>query len=116
MNSITLFEFDKLVEAAPRVQSPAVPKRVFDWLQAQCLRRDEGAPTWLRQNKLDGKTAIQITSYVGVLRAPCGFQIEVLPKTGRSNTPDEARALLIEMLKCLRGFKHFFSSDTKIGK
>jgi 5-methylcytosine-specific restriction enzyme subunit McrC len=106
MNSLTIFEFDKVVEAKAGSVGPAVPGRVFAWLDMQSLRGGQDAPGWLKPAQLGGQRAIQFTSYVGVLRAPCGFQIEVLPKTGRNTSPDEARALLIEMLKCLAGFRH----------
>jgi 5-methylcytosine-specific restriction enzyme subunit McrC len=106
MNSLTIFEFDKLVEAKAGAMGLTVPKRVFVWLETQCLRNGDDAPGWLKLTRMNGQHAIQVASHVGVIRAPCGFQIEVLPKTGRYTSPDEARALLIEMLKCLAGFRH----------
>jgi len=60
----------------------------------------------LKLTRYGRRRAIQVCSYVGVLRAPCGFQIEVLPKIGRHSCADSARRKLIEMLKCLRGFRH----------
>lgn len=107
MNRLTIFEFDKIVECA-------VPRRVFVWLEAQCLRTDDGALGWLKMAQLNGQRAVQVTSYVGVLRAPCGFQIEVLPKTGKHTSPDEARWLLIEMLKCLVGFRHIKTANAHL--
>lgn len=114
MNSLTIFEFDKVVEAKAGAVGLAVPKRVFAWLDTQSLRSDEDAPGWLKPTQLNGQRAIQVTSYVGVIRAPCGFQIEVLPKTGRDTSPEEARALLIEMLKCLAGFRHIKTANADL--
>jgi 5-methylcytosine-specific restriction enzyme subunit McrC len=114
MNSLTIFEFDKVVEAKAGAVGLTVPKRVFTWLEAQRLRSDDDAPGWLKLTQLNGQRAIQLTSYVGVIRAPCGFQIEVLPKTGRDTSPDEARALLIEMLKCLAGFRHIKTANADL--
>ncbi len=114
MNSLTLFEFDKVVEARAGALGLAVPRRVFNWLEAQCLRSDDGAPGWLKPTQLSGQRAIQVISYVGVIRAPCGFQIEVLPKTGRNTSPEEARALLIEMLKCLAEFRHIKTANADL--
>lgn len=91
-----------------------MPRRVFTWLETKCLRRNDGTPGWLKLTQLNGLRAIQVTSYVGVIRAPCGFQIEVLPKTGRNMSPDEARALLIEMLKCLAGFRHIKTANADL--
>ena len=114
MNSLTIFEFDKLVEAKAGAVGLTVPRRVFTWLDMQSLRSDDGAPGWLKPTQLSGQRAIQVSSYVGVIRAPCGFQIEVLPKTGRNTSPDEARALLIEMLKCLAGFRHIKTANADL--
>lgn len=114
MNSLTIFEFDKVVEAKAGAAGLTVPRRVFTWLEAQCLRSVDTAPGWLKLTQLNGQRAIQLTSYVGVIRAPCGFQIEVLPKTGRHTSPDEARALFIEMLKCLEGFRHIKTANADL--
>jgi 5-methylcytosine-specific restriction enzyme subunit McrC len=50
------------------------------------------------------------------MRSPSGFQIEVLPKTGRANASGaaEARQLLIEMLCCLDGFRHIQTERAKL--
>jgi len=114
MNSLTIFEFDKIVEAKNGVTESAVPRRVFDWLDAHCLKNDEDALGWLKQTQRHGQRAIQFTSYVGVLRAPCGFQIEVLPKTGRNTSAEVARGLLLEMLKCLVGFRHIRTANADL--
>lgn len=114
MNSLTIFEFDKIVEAKADAVGHAVPRRVFAWLETQSLRSDNDAPGWLKPAQLSGQRAIQVTSYVGVIRAPCGFQIEVLPKTGKSTSPGEARALLIKMLKCLAGFRHIKTDNADL--
>ena len=114
MNSLTIFEFDKVVEAKAETTGYSVPSRVFNWLQIQCVGLDGEAPGWLKLTQLNGQVAIQVTSYVGVIRAPCGFQIEVLPKIGKDTSIDMARALLIEMLKCLAGFRHVKTSNADL--
>lgn len=114
MNLLTIFEFDKVVEAKDGMVDRAVPRRVFSWLESQCLRSDDNAPSWLKLTQQQGRRAVQVTSYVGVMRAPCGFQIEVLPKIGRYTSPDTARGLLIEMLKCLAGFQHIKTADADL--
>jgi 5-methylcytosine-specific restriction enzyme subunit McrC len=114
MNSLTIFEFDKIVEAKNGAVGLAVPPCVFSWLDMQSLRNAEDARGWLKPTQLNGQRAVQVTSYVGVIRAPCGFHIEVLPKTGRNTSPEEARALLIEMLKCLAGFRHIKTANADL--
>ncbi|WP_395787235.1 McrC family protein [Aquimonas sp.] len=112
MKPLTIFEFDTLVEAKAGVVGPAVPQRVFAWLDMQALRNDSSG--WLKPTQRNGARAVQVTRYVGVIRAPCGFHIEVLPKTGRNTSRDEARALLLRMLKCLAGFRHIKTADADL--
>lgn len=106
MSAIQIFEYGRLVESGDGVSATVIPGRVFAWLEEQCLKADEHAPAWLRLTSRRGQRVIQVTSYVGVLRAPCGFQIEILPKIGSETSASLARRKLIEMLKCLRGFRH----------
>ncbi|MCV2218608.1 McrC family protein [Thauera sp. Sel9] len=84
-----------------------VPPDVFSWLENCALRSAEnGESTWLRLTQRCGRRAVQVTNFVGVIRSPDGFQIEILPKLGKTNGADSARQLLIEMLCCLGGFHH----------
>lgn len=111
MAGITIYEFDALLAAEPGVPDVGgqlgVPPAVFDWLELQALRAAEArAPAWLRLTQRRGHRAVQVTSFVGVIRSPDGFQIEVLPKVGRSLGDVDVQALLIEMLRCLGEFRH----------
>ncbi len=123
MNGITLYEFDALTSHAPGIQDAEglriVPPRVFEWLELQALRAvepSEAGSAWLRLTQRRGRRAVQVTSYVGVIRAPDGFQIEVLPKVGKAigGGDKEARQLLIEMLRCLGGFRHVQTDSAKL--
>lgn len=114
MNCLTVFEFEKIALEKVGAIGHVVPERVFSWLESLCLKRKEGTPVWARLSQSQNQRAIQITNYVGVLRAPCGFQIEVLPKIGKESPPDKVRALLIEMLKCLYGFRHIQTSNAAL--
>lgn len=117
----TIYEFDALVPVtgdavAATVLSTAnsarpVPLEVFNWLKAQALRlSDMGETAWLKMTQRRGQLAVQVSSYVGVIRAPSGYQIGVLPKVAKAKSndvdDDEARHLLIEMLCCLGEFRH----------
>jgi len=121
MAGITIYEFDALVAAAPGVPDVGgqrvVPPGVFDWLEEQALRAAEaGATAWLRLTQRRGHLAVQVTSFVGVIRSPDGFQIEVLPKVGKAidGGDAQARRLLIEMLRCLGGFRHVQTDSAKL--
>lgn len=121
MNGITIYEFDALAkarsDAADAEGVHRIPDKVYDWLEDQCLRAAEAdVAAWLRLTQRRGRRVIQVTSYVGVIRAPDGFQIEVLPKVGRAvdGGANVARQLLIDMLCCLRGFRHVQTDSAKI--
>ena len=121
MAGITIYEFDALVAAASGVPDVGgqrvVPTGVFEWLELQTLRAAEaGASAWLRLTQRRGRRAVQVTSFVGVIRSPDGFQIEVLPKVGKANGEGDAQArqLLIEMLRCLGGFRHVQTDSAKL--
>ena len=51
---------------------------------------------------------VHFTTWVGVVRTPCGAQIEILPKTGleRSQTSERTRMILVRMLACLPEMQH----------
>jgi len=117
----SVYEFDALVAAAAGVTDGAglctVPPKVFAWLEAQALRLTEVRETsWLRLTQRRGRRAVQVTRFVGVIRAPDGYQIEVLPKVGKAigGGDVEARQLLIEMLRCLGGFRHIQTESAKL--
>lgn len=121
MSGITIYEFDALMaaglDAAEAEGLHGIPDKVYSWLEDQCLRTAEaGEAAWLRLTQRRGRRVVQVTSFVGVIRAPDGFQIEVLPKVGKAigGGAKEARQLLIEMLCCLQGFRHVQTDCAKI--
>lgn len=121
MNGITIYEFDALMAAGSDTAGAeglhCIPDKVYGWLEFQSLRAaEEGEAAWLRLTQRRGRRVVQVTSFVGVIRTPDGFQIEVLPKVGKAigGGAKEARQLLIEMLCCLHGFRHVQTDDAKI--
>jgi 5-methylcytosine-specific restriction enzyme subunit McrC len=121
VTGITTYEFDALIAAGSAVAGAEglhrVPDKVYDWLEKQCLRSaEDGEAAWLRLAQRRGRRVVQVTSFVGVIRAPDGFQIEVLPKVGKviGGGAVEARQLLIEMLRCLQGFRHVQTDSARI--
>lgn len=120
MNGITIYEFDALVaedtDVAEAEGLHVVPANVFGWLELESLRADDGGAAWLRPVRRRGRRAIQVTSFVGVVRAPDGFQIEVLPKVGKAigGGAVDARRLLLDMLHCLNGFRHIRTDRAKV--
>lgn len=122
MRGVTIYEFQALLAESTKLSAAGeglhfVPDNVFAWLELQCLRAsDEKKTAWLRLTQKSGRRAVQVTSFVGVIRAPDGFQIEVLPKVGKAMTGDTvaARQRLIEMLCCLDAFRHVQTESAKL--
>lgn len=109
MSGATIFEFDAVAPLGAGAGVTEVPPEVFSWLERICLQTAErGDAPWLRLTQRRGRRVVQVTSFVGVMRSPNGFQLEVLPKLGRAieGGAPAARRLLIDMLKCLPGFRH----------
>jgi 5-methylcytosine-specific restriction enzyme subunit McrC len=108
---IHVHEFDAVIEEYPGIgeNEKGVPKNVFSWLVDKALRlNDKNERSWLRIAQKNGRHAVKFLNHVGVIRAPNGFQIEILPKISNSmqGGASRSRALLIEMLRCLHQFKN----------
>lgn len=121
MAGTTIYEFDALTASADGVSDivgvRSVPPNVFAWLETEALRVAEAGETaWLKLSQRRGRRTVQVTSFVGVIRASDGFQIEVLPKVAKAigGGDSEARELLIEMLRCLGGFRHIKTDSAKL--
>jgi len=121
MAGITIYEFDALVATVPELPDTqdllSVPPHVFAWLESQALCMAEADGTgWLRLSQCRGRRAVRVTSFVGVIRAPDGYQIEVLPKVAKviGSGDVKARELLIEMLRCLGLFRHIQTNSAKL--
>src|SRR5690625_1329793 len=112
MSGLTVYEFDTLLSrgAGPSAAAGAhvIPNAAFRWLEARTLAASAAAEArWSRLTQWNGRRAIQVTNYAGVIRTPDGFQLEVLPKTGQESPTDSTwtRQLFIDMLHCLSGFR-----------
>ncbi len=121
MKGITIHEFDALCAGPSDLPETGtvrcVPAGVYRWLEEQCAAlADKEEAAWLRLTGRHGRPAVQVTSYAGVIRAPDGFQIEVLPKVGKAiaGGHGEARQLLIDMLRCLPGFRHIQTDRARL--
>src|SRR3569832_1689863 len=121
MNGITIYEFDALAAVGANFVAAdgvhVVPNTKNKKQKNQCLRAaDEADAAWLRMTQRRGRRVNQVTSFVGVIRVPDGYQIEVLPKAGKAlgGGTVEARRLLIDMLCCLPGFRHIQTDSAKL--
>ena len=129
-NCISAFEFDYLLcedQAANAgtlkedsgERERRIPKAIFEWLKKQVLKpqKDGKSLRYARLCSRRGQEAVQLRNYVGVLQAPCGYQIEVLPKLGRAlekDNEDDSRSLLLGMLQCLRSFSHIETKKAQL--
>lgn len=121
MSGITIYEFDAVAANVPTLVDSeglhSIPPRVYEWMESLALHLSEkGETAWLRLSLRRGRRVVQVTSFVGVIRAPNGFQIEVLPKIAKvvDGGTETVRALLVEMLRCLGGFRHIMTDSAML--
>ncbi|MCW8195717.1 restriction endonuclease [Proteobacteria bacterium 005FR1] len=95
---VTVREFARLTtsEVEPSIDCAQVPQTAFDSLcELSASFRSSGAPL-VHQ---DGKRALRLDNFVGVLETPCGTRIEILPKhTQNPANRESSRTLLRRML------------------
>lgn len=87
-----------------------IPSADFDALKALLVEepsddhdsaQEVDSQRLFRLCNLRGEEALQVRNFVGVIEAPSGLQIEVLPKIG--GAPDKARETLLRMLRATSG-------------
>lgn len=105
----TVREHDTLVRGTPdptwTPNITALPSPAFDAIETLLLaQRDELNPV-ATPAKFAGRSALKLSQWVGLLRAPDGTTVEILPKTherpGRRTAPgslEASRSLLLRML------------------
>lgn len=116
----TNYEYDVLASSKPGLREiegmHSVPGKIFEWLELQALRGAESqdSSVWLRLTQRSGRPVVQVLNYVGVIQAPNGTQIEVLPKIGRKEEEARVRKLLVDMLRCLGGFRYILTDNASL--
>ena len=95
MTQRTIREYGRLTTrpvAVPSLDEAQIPATAFDWLCRLCEREP-------RLGRLRNRTTLQWKSFVGVLRTPCGLELEILPKTQHETaTATDCRTQLVRML------------------
>lgn len=104
MHAVTVREYARIttgpMTATTGLDQATVSEAAFDWLCKESERlRKAGAGLV----QLEGRRWLRLDNYVGVLEAPDGTRIEVLPKTfDEGDDATQARRLLQKMLqRCL---------------
>ena len=104
MHAVTVREYARIttgpMAVANGLDQAAVSDAAFDWLCKESERlRKAGAGLV----QLEGRRWLRLDNYVGVLQAPDGTRIEILPKTfDEGDDATQARRLLQKMLqRCL---------------
>lgn len=96
--TITVREYARLTTAAitPSLDCAQVPQSAFDWLcEKQATFRKSGATLV----QVDGKQSLLLDQWVGIMKAPCGTTIEVLPKHMElGDDVAKLRKLLVRMI------------------
>lgn len=101
------YEFQEVPKPSYGNSSP-INSNVHDWLLKQARQTSENSKTrWVTATPRGG---IKFKNHVGAVQAPDGTQIEILPKIYKvadsAQSKDDSRRLLVEMLCCLREFRH----------
>ena len=112
--TLVVYEHDLITAEGTGSHPNRVPAHVFDWLEFQAYVEGDGSCQWLKPARRNGARAVRVTSYAGVVRSPDGFQIEILPKTGRNTLDAEARDLFVRMLACLPEFRSIRFQDASL--
>ncbi len=111
----TVFEFGHLCADQSVSQANGytyISKHDFQYLELRCLSDDSSGFSQLMQPRFrGGHRLLQMKNYVGVIFVPSGNHIEVLPKTGKTQTASaasyaQARKTLLRMLQALGEFRH----------
>ncbi|NOH63459.1 McrC family protein [Vibrio sp. RE88] len=119
----TVFEYGYLTydkAASEELGATPISKRAFEYLKDVSLSAGESDTNkCLGLTKRFGHELLQVKNYVGVLFAPTGEHIEVLPKTGRKSESieqavSESRDMLLMMLQHLGSFRFVSSNQASI--
>ena len=125
VSQATVFEFGYLCSDAVKAQEQGycfIPEADFAYLEQRCLTDDNSGFNQIMQPRIrQGCRLLQVRNYVGVIFVPSGNHIEVLPKTGitESVTPSKAdfqkaRQTLLIMLQALGEFRYIALDSSSI--
>lgn len=95
---ITVREYARLTTEPVKdsLDCAQVSPSAFEWLCELSASFSRAGAALVQQ---DGRRALKLDSYVGVIETPCGMRLEVLPKhTGRTDCLKESRQLLQRMI------------------
>ncbi|PVZ64531.1 McrC family protein [Pelagibaculum spongiae] len=122
MKHYCVFEYGHLVtQEIDDASCTVIPDKLFSYLEKNLLvdapsKNDQ--PALLQLCYFRGVRALKVKNYVGVLCTPLGAQIEILPKTGKhcssDDALDKARKQSLTMISCLSEMKFLRMSDANI--
>lgn len=103
MRSVVVREYARLTTAPvaqPTLDQAQIPESAFEWLCKESARLRQSGASLVQ---LDDRRWLRLDNYVGVIEAPCGTRIEILPKClDGADEVERARHVLRKMLsRCL---------------
>lgn len=113
-NTKTIFEFGYLA-VQESLETTVISKSAFNYLKDISLQEGADTNKCLKLVKRYGIEMLQVQNYVGVLFAPNGEHIEVLPKIAKKTTNIKtSRKQLLMMLQSLGTFRHIVTNQASV--
>lgn len=86
----------------------------WDWLFQVNIDNFQDQRSFLKPANRNGRPAMQVANYVGVIELPSGLQLEILPKISEEDTESSSRYWLLKMLTAVENIKPIAFTDTQL--
>lgn len=118
MDDLHLREFGVMVQGARACTSADVcgiaSEAAWDFFENLAFSNDK-QDRFIETARFEGKKALRVKNFVGVITAPDGTQVEILPKTSEgAQDVDATRTLLWKMLGAVEDLRFLETTDTRL--
>lgn len=118
MTDLCLREFGVLVQGRQQAESidvcGIVDQQAWDYFERRALS-DVPDDRFIEVTGFKGKTALRVKNFVGVISAPGGTQVEILPKiSSDAQSVGDTRELLWKMLGAVHDLKFLETTDAQL--
>ena len=118
MNELSIREFGYILESENisniNLDCCSVSKSAWSFLE-RFAYSNEKKDRFVRTASYNGRKALQVKNFVGVISTPDGTHIEILPKTSESNQNiEDARGLLFKLLSVVPELPFIETTDAEL--